>query len=72
MIEEFFHLRRPTISLFRSMRNDMLLRKGNASGYEVTVRGLVYIIVGHMEYYLKVIKERYLNAASNISIPYNR
>jgi hypothetical protein len=33
MIEEFLHLRRSTISLFRSMRNDMLLQKGNASGY---------------------------------------
>jgi len=38
----------------------MLLNKGNASGYDVTVRGLAYIIAGHTEHHLRVIKERYL------------
>lgn len=60
LIEEFFHLRKSTISLFRSMKNEMWLNKGNASGYDVTVRGLAYIIAGHTEHHLRIIKERYL------------
>lgn len=60
LIEEFFHLRKSTIALFRSMQNEMWLNKGTASGYDVTVRGLAYIIVGHTEHHLRIIKERYL------------
>jgi hypothetical protein len=60
LIEEFLNLRRSTISVFRSMKNEMWLKKGNASGYDVTVRGLAYIIAGHAEHHFEVIKERYL------------
>lgn len=60
LIEEFFHLRKSTIALFRSMKNEMWFNKGNASGYDVSVRGLAYIIVGHTEHHLRIIRERYL------------
>jgi len=60
LIEEFFHLRKSTIALFNGMKNEMWLNKGNASGYDVTVRGLAYIIAGHTEHHLRIIKERYL------------
>jgi uncharacterized protein YjhX (UPF0386 family) len=60
LIEEFFHLRKSTVALFRSLKNEMWLNKGNASGYDVTVRGLAYIIAGHTEHHLRIIKERYL------------
>lgn len=60
LIEEFYGIRKSTIALFKSMSNDMWLKKGNASGYDVSVRGLAYIIVGHTEHHLEIIKERYL------------
>lgn len=60
LIEEFFNIRKSTISLFKSMHNEMWLKRGNASGYDVSVRGLAYIIAGHTEHHLEIIKERYL------------
>jgi hypothetical protein len=59
LIEEFSSLRKSTIALFKSMENEMWLKKGIASGHEVSVRGLAYIIAGHTEHHLDIIKERY-------------
>lgn len=60
LIEEFSNIRKSTIALFKSLNNEMWLKKGNASGHDVTVRGLAYIIAGHTEHHLEIIKERYL------------
>lgn len=60
LIEEFSLIRQSTIALFRNLQDEQWLKKGNASGYDVTVRGLAYIIAGHTEHHLNVIKERYL------------
>ncbi|HOI29428.1 MAG TPA: DinB family protein [Melioribacteraceae bacterium] len=60
LIEEFSLIRQSTVALFRNLRDEQWLKKGNASGYNVTVRGLAYIIAGHTEHHLNVIKERYL------------
>ncbi len=60
LIEEFSLIRQSTVALFTSLRDEQWLKKGNASGHDVTVRGLAYIIAGHSEHHLNVIKERYL------------
>lgn len=60
LIEEFSLIRQSTVALFTCLRDEQWLKKGNASGYYVTVRGLAYIIAGHTEHHLNVIKERYL------------
>ena len=60
MLEEMTHVRCSTILLFFSFTNEMALRKGIANGREISVRSIGYIIAGHMQHHMNVIKERYL------------
>jgi len=47
------------IYLIAALTDEQLNRKGIASGNNVSVRALVYIIAGHELHHLKIIKERY-------------
>lgn len=60
MLEEMTHVRCSTILLFFSFSDEMTMRKGIANGREISVRALGYIIAGHMQHHMNVIKERYL------------
>ncbi len=60
IVDEFEAVREATIHLFKNFTDDMWERRGTASNAEVTVPALAYIIAGHWEHHLKVIRERYL------------
>ncbi|MFD2541571.1 DinB family protein [Lacinutrix gracilariae] len=60
LIEEFTHVREATISLFKSFTNQMLLQKGKASGGDMSVRAIGFIVIGHEKHHSHVVKERYL------------
>ncbi|MCU7496167.1 MAG: DinB family protein [Ignavibacteria bacterium] len=60
LVEEFQHVRRSTISLFRSLPPDAWFRKGVASKFEVTVRALAFITAGHERHHTDIIRTRYL------------
>lgn len=60
LADEYKVTRESNMFLYRSLSEDQLLRSGNASGYPVTVRGLVYMTAGHEQYHLMLIKEKYL------------
>jgi len=60
MLEEYRTVRQATITLFSSYDTDTLLFIGEASGFPVSVRAIGYIIMGHENHHLKIIKERYL------------
>ena len=60
LAEEFKVTRESTMYLYKSFSDEQLLRGGKASGYPVTVRGLVYMTAGHEQHHLKLIRERYL------------
>jgi len=60
MIEEFEGLRTATIRLSGSFSDEILNRRGTASGFEVSVRALRWIIAGHCQHHMKVLNERYL------------
>lgn len=60
LLEEFVNLRKATISLFNSFTDEMFTYTGFANNYDMTVRALGFIIAGHQQHHLKVIKERYL------------
>ncbi|WP_369994894.1 DinB family protein [Winogradskyella sp.] len=60
LIEEYESVRKATISLFKSFDDKTLLLMGKASGSSVSVRALGYIITGHENHHMQVIKERYL------------
>ena len=58
-IEEFRSVRLATISLLRNMPPDAWGRRGVASGNPFTVRAVAYIIAGHVEHHIGVLRERY-------------
>ena len=59
-LEEFRSLRASTQALFRELPPEAWMRRGVASGNPFTVRALAYIIVGHVNHHLRVLKEKYL------------
>lgn len=59
-VEEFGHVRRASISLFRNMPNDSWMRSGIASDNKFTVRAMAFITAGHWAHHLKILRERYL------------
>lgn len=60
LLHEFRVLREANIAMAEGFAEEMLDRKGTASGCGVTVNALLYIIAGHELHHLKIIKERYL------------
>jgi len=60
LLEEFRHVRRSNIFLFKSFDEETQMRKGIASGCEFTVRTFPFIIAGHEKHHQTVLRERYL------------
>ena len=61
LIKEFAKLRESNLALIQNLNVDMMERKGNANDFFFSVRAIVYIIAGHVEHHINVIKSRYLN-----------
>ncbi|HYF31481.1 MAG TPA: DinB family protein [Chitinophagaceae bacterium] len=60
MIEEFKSLRAASEKMFSSFDDSQLRSIGNASGKDINVLALGYIMSGHVEHHINIIKERYL------------
>ncbi len=60
LADEFESVRAATLHLFRHLSPEAWARRGTASGNEVTVRALAYVIAGHEAHHVRVLKERYL------------
>lgn len=60
LANEYLAVRVATIHLLSNMTKDMIAKKGIASGAEVTVRALAFIIAGHELHHLNLLKEKYL------------
>lgn len=58
--EEFNHVRKGNIYLFKSFTEEMVNRKGVANGSEINVKALVYIIAGHLSHHVQILRDRYL------------
>ena len=61
ILRDFIAVRDATEQLFKSFDEDMMMRSGIASNNLMSVRALLYVIIGHQKHHLGVIKERYLN-----------
>jgi uncharacterized damage-inducible protein DinB len=57
---EFNLVRQGSIALFNSFTAEMLERKGTASGNDLTVLAIGFIISGHETHHINILKERYL------------
>lgn len=60
LLDEWVAVRRASIALFTGLPREATARKGQASGYDVSVRGLAYVVLGHMAHHLGVLRDRYL------------
>ena len=61
LLDEYELMRKSNIILFNSFPQKALQNRGIASGNEVTVLGLMFIIAGHELHHINVLKERYLD-----------
>jgi uncharacterized damage-inducible protein DinB len=61
LADEWVHLRKSNIFLYKSFDNEALRRHGFANKNDVTVLALLFIIAGHFTHHLNVLKEKYLN-----------
>ncbi|WP_231458627.1 MULTISPECIES: DinB family protein [unclassified Pedobacter] len=59
MIEEFAALRKANLYLYRSLNDEELNRKGTASSREINVKSILFIIGGHVNHHVSILKERY-------------
>lgn len=61
---EFETVRAATMTFFRNLPEGAWTRRGIASGNPFTVRALAYIMAGHVNHHVKVLRERYASAWS--------
>lgn len=59
LIDEFRTVRAASLHLFRSFELEDWLRRGTASGHEVSVRALAWVVAGHELHHRRVLRERY-------------
>lgn len=64
---EFVAVRASTRHLFRHLDRDAWLRIGTANGKPISVRALVYVIVGHARHHMGILGERYLPGLSGVA-----
>ena len=60
MVEEWAHVRRATLALFRHLPPAAWPRRGTASDQPISVRALAWVIAGHTRHHLEVVEARYL------------
>jgi len=60
LLEEFIVLRKSNILMLKNFTEEMCLRKGLANQNPITVRALAYVIYGHAQHHLNILKEKYL------------
>jgi hypothetical protein len=59
LLEEFAMIRRTTAMMFQMLPEEAWTRRGTASGHEVTVRALAFVIAGHELHHRNILKEKY-------------
>jgi len=57
---ELDHLRAAVLAQFEACPSEAFDRRGTASGAEITVRALLFVLAGHAAHHLDVLRERYL------------
>ena len=60
LAEEFFHLRLANLYFIKNLTPEMQSQKGVANNNEISVAALVYIIAGHLEHHVNILKSRYM------------
>lgn len=59
LAEEFALVRAANLAVFRNLSEDHWRRIGTANGYPASVRALAFIMAGHVEHHVGILRERY-------------
>jgi len=59
-VEEFRHVRQASIDLFRNLPADAWTRRGTIGNSSFTVLALGFVVSGHLEHHMRILRERYL------------
>lgn len=59
-VQEFRSIRSGTLDFFRNLSAEGWLRSGIASDNTVTVRALAYIVAGHVDHHVAILRDKYL------------
>jgi DinB superfamily len=59
-VQEFEAIRKASILFFDNLPKDSWMRSGIASDNRFTVRALAYIVAGHVDHHVAILRERYL------------
>lgn len=62
LLEEFAAIRGASITLIRTLDDASFLRRGSASGKEISALALAFIIAGHAIHHQNILEQRYLPA----------
>lgn len=60
LLDEFLLLRRANMIFLNNLTDDAWSWTGTANNVEISVRALVYIMAGHIEHHVGILRERYL------------
>ncbi len=60
LLEEFELLRKSNLAMISQFDSIVFQNVGNANGSPTSVGAIVYILAGHLQHHIKVLKERYL------------
>jgi hypothetical protein len=60
LLQEFEHQRRANILAISNMTEEASLRRGIASGFPISARALIYMLVGHVDHHMASLHEKYL------------
>jgi hypothetical protein len=63
LLSEFECLRRANILAIQHMTDESIDCRGTASGYTVSARALIYMMVGHVDHHMASLREKYLPVA---------
>jgi hypothetical protein len=59
LTRELGAVRESTMQLFESFPDEVWMRRGVASGKEISVRAIAYVTAGHPRHHLRILRERY-------------
>jgi hypothetical protein len=66
LINEFEQLRRANILSIKNMKDEAVLYCGIASGFPVSARALIHMLVGHVDHHMASLREKYLPYATTL------
>ena len=61
LIDEYKKVREANLAMFKSFDDEAINRRGIANNKEITVNALMFIIPGHEQHHLNILKTKYSN-----------